>query len=37
MGLIGDILDFYHPLKEEMMEIEADLPNDMNKLLNEVL
>ena len=37
MGLIGDILDFYHPLKEENMEVECELPNDMAKLVNEVL
>lgn len=33
MGLIGDKLDFYHPLKEEYISIECDLPNDMNRLL----
>lgn len=37
MGLIGDILDFYHPLREENMEVEAELPNDMARLINEVL
>ena len=37
MGLIGDILDFYHPLKEENMEVECELPNDMARLVNEVL
>ena len=37
MGLIGDILDFYHPLKEEIMEVECELPNDMARLVNEVL
>lgn len=36
MGLIGDDLVFYHPLKEEMMEVECDLPNDMAKFMNEV-
>lgn len=36
MGLIGDDLVFYHPLKEEMMEVECELPNDMAKFLNEV-
>ena len=37
MGLIGDELDFYHPLKEEMMNVECDLPNDMARFMNEVL
>ena len=33
MGLIADELSLYHPLKEEMLELEIDLPNDMNYLL----
>lgn len=37
MGLIADELEFYHPLKQETIKIEATLPNDVGKLLNEVL
>lgn len=37
MGLMADELAFYHPLKQEMMEIDVDLPNDLSKLIAEVL
>ena len=37
MGLMADELEFYHPLKQEMMTVEADLPNDLSKLYFEVI
>ena len=37
MGLIADELEFYHPLKEESIEIDDELPNDMAKVYNEVI
>ena len=37
MGLMADELEFYHPLKEENVLIEADLPNDLAKLYFEVI
>ena len=37
MGLIADELEFYHPLKEEMLNIDIDLPNDLSKLYSEVI
>ena len=37
MGLVADELEFYHPLKQEMIKVECELPNDVGKLLNEVL
>jgi len=37
MGLIADELEFYHPLKEENIEVECPLPNDMSKIYNEVI
>lgn len=37
MGLVADELEFYHPLKEENVLIEADLPNDLAKLYFEVI
>lgn len=37
MGLIADELEFFHPLKEETIKVECILPNDVTKLLNEVL
>lgn len=37
MGLVADELEFYHPLKEEMMNIDHELPNDLRKLYFEVL
>ena len=36
MGLIADELEFYHPIKEEMIELEIPLPNDLSKLYKEV-
>lgn len=36
MGLIADELEFYHPIKEEMIELEIPLPNDLSKLYEEV-
>ncbi|MBR6233878.1 MAG: RluA family pseudouridine synthase [Erysipelotrichaceae bacterium] len=32
MGLFAESVEFYHPLKEENMSVEAELPNDLNKL-----
>ena len=37
MGLIANELEFFHPLKEETIKVETNLPNDVSKLLNEVL
>lgn len=37
MGLVADELEFYHPLKEEMENIDHELPNDLRKLYFEVL
>ena len=37
MGLFADSVELYHPLKEENMEIEAELPNDLRKLYEGVL
>lgn len=37
MGLLADELEFFHPLKEEQIHIEGNIPNDVSKLLNEVL
>ena len=37
MGLFADELDFYHPLKQEMVNIDCELPNDLSKLYFEVL
>ena len=36
MGLIADELEFYHPLKEGMINLEIPLPNDLSKLYEEV-
>lgn len=36
MGLIADELEFYHPIKEEMINLEISLPNDLSKLYKEV-
>ena len=36
MGLIADELEFYHPLKGEMINLEIPLPNDLSKLYKEV-
>lgn len=32
MGLIADNISFFHPLKEENIEVSIDLPNDLSKL-----
>ena len=37
MGLLADELEFYHPLKEEIINIECDLPNDLAKLYFETV
>lgn len=37
MGLFAESIELYHPLKEEMMEVEAPLPKDLNKLYMEGL
>ena len=37
MGLFAQSVDLYHPLKEENMFIEAELPNDLNRLYQEAL
>ena len=37
MGLMADEIEFYHPLKEELMNIDVDLPNDLAKLYFEVI
>lgn len=33
MGLIADELSLYHPIKEEMINLETDLPNDLARVL----
>ena len=35
MGLFAQNVDLYHPLKEDNIQIEADLPNDLGKLFME--
>lgn len=37
MGLMADELEFYHPLKQEMMNVDCELPNDLSKLYFGVL
>ena len=37
MGLCADNIEMYHPLKEENLSIDIDLPNDLNKLYAEAL
>ena len=37
MGLCADNLQLYHPLKEDNLSIDIDLPGDLNKLYMEVL
>lgn len=37
MGLFAQSVDLYHPSKEENMYIEAELPNDLNRLYQEAL
>ncbi len=32
MGLFAESVELYHPLKEENMSVEAELPNDLRKL-----
>jgi len=36
MGLVADEIEFFHPLKQEMMNIECELPNDVSKLINNI-
>ena len=37
MGLFARLVSMYHPLKEDVLEVEAELPNDLNRLYNEAL
>ena len=37
MGLFADNIELYHPLLEDRMTLDADLPNDLGKLYMEVL
>ena len=37
MGLFAQSLDLYHPLIEDNLNIEADLPNDLSRLYQEAL
>ena len=37
MGLFAESIELYHPLKEENMTVEADLPNDLSKLYTKAL
>lgn len=37
MGLMADELEFYHPLKQELINVDVDLPNDLAKLYFEVI
>ena len=37
MGLIADELEFFHPLKEEMVDLAISLPNDLSRLYEEVV
>ena len=37
MGLFAQSLDLYHPLIEDNLNIEADLPNDLSRLFQEAL
>ena len=37
MGLFAESIEMYHPLKEENLQIEGILPNDLNKLYMEGL
>ena len=37
MGLMAEAVEFYHPLKQELLKIDTDLPNDLAKLYYEVL
>ncbi|MGN1054392.1 MAG: RluA family pseudouridine synthase, partial [Erysipelotrichaceae bacterium] len=33
MGLVAVMIDFYHPLKEDMMEVEGYISSDLRKLM----
>ena len=37
MGLFASSIEMYHPLKEDMMQIEIELPNDLNSLYQNAL
>ena len=37
MGLLADNVEFYHPVKEEQMSIDSDLPNDLSRLYFEAV
>ena len=37
MGLFAESIEMYHPLKEENLSIDCELPNDLNKLYMEGL
>ena len=37
MGLFAKAVTMYHPLKEEMLEVEADLPKDLSNLYDEAV
>ncbi|MBR3251235.1 MAG: RluA family pseudouridine synthase [Erysipelotrichaceae bacterium] len=37
MGLFAESIEMYHPLKEENLSVECDLPNDLNRLYMEGL
>ncbi len=37
MGLFAESIELYHPLKEENMTVEADLPNDLSRLYTKAL
>ena len=37
MGLFADSVELYHPLKEENITIDGDLPNDLYKLYVEAV
>lgn len=37
MGLFADSIEMYHPLIEDNMEVECDLPNDLARLYSETL
>ena len=37
MGLFADNIEMYHPIKEENIVVDADLPSDLDKLYMEVI
>ena len=37
MGLFAESVELYHPLKEDNLIVECDLPNDLNRLYMEGL